>query len=134
MLFWHELGEEITGLTSPPSVILPGGAFRQHLQTRPVQLAGIRVADLLYGLWIGRCEGGRRVKVPGRGNQREETASQGRRAPLTGFSQTGEPRVCPSLSPQWRGHFPGPLWFLSITYQLGQSVAEIKQLLKPDGL
>lgn len=37
---WHGLGEEITTLTSPRGVIWPGGAFRQHLQTRPVQLAG----------------------------------------------------------------------------------------------
>lgn len=40
MVSWHGLGEEITSLTSPRGVILPGGAFRQHLQTRPVQLAG----------------------------------------------------------------------------------------------
>lgn len=40
MVSWHGLGEEITTLTSPQGVISPGGAFRQHLQTRPVQLAG----------------------------------------------------------------------------------------------
>lgn len=40
MVSWHGLGEEITSLTSPRGVISPGGAFRQHLQTRPVQLAG----------------------------------------------------------------------------------------------
>lgn len=39
---WHGLGEEITSLTSPRGVISSGGAFRQHLQTRPVQLAGER--------------------------------------------------------------------------------------------
>ena len=43
-------------------------------------------------------------------------------------------QVCQSPSPPWRGHFPEPLWFLSITYQPGQSVAEIKQFLRPDGL
>lgn len=39
---WHGLGAKITTLTSPRGVISPGGAFRQHLQTRPVQLAGER--------------------------------------------------------------------------------------------
>lgn len=40
MVSWHGFGEEITTLTSPQGVISPGGEFRQHLQTRPVQLAG----------------------------------------------------------------------------------------------
>lgn len=40
MVSWHGLGEEITSLTSPRGVISPGGAFRQHLQTRPVRLFG----------------------------------------------------------------------------------------------
>lgn len=40
MVFWHGLGEEITSLTSPWGVILPGGAFKQHSQTHPVQLFG----------------------------------------------------------------------------------------------
>lgn len=40
MVSWHGHGEEITSLTSPRGVISPGGAFRQHLQTRPVQLVG----------------------------------------------------------------------------------------------
>ncbi|CAB1446413.1 unnamed protein product [Pleuronectes platessa] len=49
------------------------------------RLVGWRVADLLYGLWTGRCEGGRHVKGPGRRNQREEAASQGRRSPIDGL-------------------------------------------------
>ena len=93
-----------------------------------------RVADVLYGLWAGRCEGGRHVKVPGRRNQREEAASQGRRSPTDGFLTDRRGQVCQSPSSQWRGHFPRPLWFLSITYQPGQSVAEIKQLLRTEGL
>lgn len=40
MVSWHWFGEEITSLTSLRGVISAGGAVRQHLQTRPVQLAG----------------------------------------------------------------------------------------------
>lgn len=40
MVSWHGLGEEIASLTSPEGVVSPGGAFRQRLQTRPVQLVG----------------------------------------------------------------------------------------------
>lgn len=93
-----------------------------------------RVADLLYGLWTGRCEGGRHVKVPGHRNQREKAASQGRRSPTDGTLADRRGQVCQSPSSQWRGQFPAPLWFLSITYQPGQSVAEMKQFLRTDGL
>ena len=40
MVSWHRLGGEIPTLTSPQGVISSRGAFKQHLQTRPVQLAG----------------------------------------------------------------------------------------------
>lgn len=93
-----------------------------------------RAADLLYGVRIGRCEGGRHVKVPGHRNQREETASQGRWSPTDGILTDTRGQVCQFLSPLWRGRFPGPLWILSITYQPGQSVAEIKQFPSPYGL
>lgn len=58
-----------------------------------------RVADLLYGLWIGWCEGGgRHVKVPGHRNQREETASQGRRSPTDGILTDRRGQVYQSCS------------------------------------
>lgn len=40
MVSWNGFGEEITSLMSLRGVILPGGAFRQHLQIRPVRLVG----------------------------------------------------------------------------------------------
>jgi len=95
-VFWHRLGEEITSLTSPRGVILLGGAFRQHLQTRPVQLDA-EWQTCFTGSAFRQSEGGSHVKVPGQRNQRKETASRGYRASLMGFSQTGEPRFA---SPQ----------------------------------
>lgn len=44
--------------TSPRGVILPGGAFRQRLQTRPIQLAGERQACFtVSGFYNVREEG-----------------------------------------------------------------------------
>lgn len=57
-----------------------------------------RAAGLLYGFWIGWCEGSRHVKVPGNRNQREETASQGRRSPTVGILADSRGRVCRAYS------------------------------------
>lgn len=87
-------------------------------------------------LWAldGTCEGGRHVKVPAQRNQRGETASWGRQDPTDGTLTDRRGQGCWCLSALWRGHFPGSLRFLSITYQPGQSGSEIKQLLWAWGL
>lgn len=124
------LGEEITSLTSPRGVISPGACIQATLTNTscPSRLRGGKAS--LYELCVRRCEGGRRVK----------------KAPCTQESKRGdgvpgkpEPRwwecpntggwVCQSLSPPRRvaTSLRGPLRFLSITYQPGQSVVEIKQ-------
>lgn len=60
-----ELEEKLTSLTSPGGVVSPGGAFRQRLQTRPVQLASEPPGAGPLALWALEhrwCEGGRHLK------------------------------------------------------------------------
>lgn len=80
-LLGMELEEKLTSLTSPGGVVSPGGAFRQHLQTRPVQLASEPPGASSLALWAlerRRCEGGRHVKSVLESNREgEQAASRG---------------------------------------------------------
>lgn len=95
-----------------------------------------RTAGLLY--WSLDCTmwGRKARKSAWSLKSKRRVGIPGTPSPTDGILKDRRAQICqsPPLSPQWRGHFLWPLWFLSITYQKGQSVAEIKQLLKLDGL
>lgn len=103
------------------------------LQTRPVQLA----AEWQTCFMSSRLDGVREVgtlKCLLAGIKGRRRHPRDARAPAGETLTQTRGQVCRSPFVQWRDHIPGPLWFLSITYQPGQSVAEIKQLLETDAL
>lgn len=90
--------------------------------------ASWRAADLLYGLWSVRCEGGRHVKVPGHRNQRE-SGIPGTTEPLWWGSHRQErPRLLVTIS-STKGPLPQATVVPQYHLSASQSVAEIRQLL-----
>lgn len=84
MVSWHGLGRRNHKSYEPPGCHFAWRCIQATLTNTSCPTSW-RAADLLYGPWTGRCEGGRHVKVPGHSNQREETPSQGRQSPTDGI-------------------------------------------------
>lgn len=122
------LGDEITSLTSPRGVVSPGrlhsGNTSKHVLSGRCERR--RGPGWLYELCVGRCEGGRHIKK--KKKKRLDAGIKGKKQARVPLMRGGEEGPGGSAcSGEEATALHGPLRFLSITYQWGQSAAEIKQ-------